>query len=260
MKRNTLFSFIFLFFIYGCQTNTTKSVEKTENESVEEPVGKENLEIIPISHASLILEYGSHVIYIDPVGGLEKFKDHNRPTLVLITDIHQDHLDTETLAALNLENVPLIAPQAVIDLLDNNVVAKKLLLNNKEHQKIDEINIEAVAMYNLREEALKFHKKGRGNGYILTIGGQRIYISGDTEDIPEMRSLKNIDIAFVCMNLPYTMTIESAASAVLEFVPKQIYPYHYRGTEGFSDVQQFKTLVNTKNPEIEVIQLNWYPE
>ena len=113
-------------------------------------------------------------------------------------------------------------------------------------------------MYNLREEALKFHQKGRGNGYVLTLGEERVYISGDTEDIPEMRQLKNIDKAFVCMNLPYTMTVESAASAVLDFKPKQVYPYHYRGTEGLSDVNKFKSIVNTGNAEIDVVQLNWY--
>ena len=113
-------------------------------------------------------------------------------------------------------------------------------------------------MYNLREEALKFHAKGRGNGYVLTINDERIYISGDTEDIPEMRTLKNIDKAFVCMNLPWTMTVESAASAVLEFKPKQVYPYHYRNKEGMSDVNLFKNLVNKEDKSIEVILLDWY--
>ena len=121
------------------------------------------------------------------------------------------------------------------------------------------ITIEAIPMYNLREEALKFHPKDRGNGYVLTLGDERIYISGDTEDIPEMRKLKDIDIAFVCMNLPYTMTVDNAASAVLDFKPKYVYPYHYRGTEGLSDVSKFKDIVNDGNPDIEVVQLDWYP-
>jgi L-ascorbate metabolism protein UlaG (beta-lactamase superfamily) len=107
---------------------------------------------------------------------------------------------------------------------------------------------------------LKFHEKGRGNGYVLTLGMERIYISGDTEDIPEMRTLKNIDVAFVCMNLPYTMTVESAASAVLDFKPKKVYPYHYRGSDGKSDVDKFKTLVTEKNPDIKVLLLDWYKE
>ncbi len=113
-------------------------------------------------------------------------------------------------------------------------------------------------MYNLREDALQYHPKGRGNGYIVEFGGKRVYISGDTEDIPEMRQLKDIDMAFVCMNLPYTMTVESAASAVLDFKPKQVYPYHYRGTEVFGVVEKFKSLVNKGNKDIEVIQLDWY--
>jgi len=113
-------------------------------------------------------------------------------------------------------------------------------------------------MYNLREEALKFHEKGRGNGYILTLEDQRIYISGDTEDIPEMRTLKNIDKALVCMNLPYTMSVESAASAVLDFKPITVYPYHYRGTNGLSDVAKFKTIVNKNDANIKVKLLEWY--
>ena len=113
-------------------------------------------------------------------------------------------------------------------------------------------------MYNLREEALQFHEKGRGNGYVLNINDERIYISGDTEDIPEMRNLKNIDKAFVCMNLPWTMTVKSAADAVLEFKPKAVYPYHYRGKEGKSDVNLFKKIVNDGNNSIDVLLLDWY--
>ena len=113
-------------------------------------------------------------------------------------------------------------------------------------------------MYNLREEALKFHPKGRGNGYVLNMAGERVYISGDTEDIPEMRSLKDIDKAFVCMNLPYTMTVQSAADAVLEFKPETVYPYHYRGSDSISDVNLFKKIVNEGNDSIEVLLLEWY--
>jgi L-ascorbate metabolism protein UlaG (beta-lactamase superfamily) len=99
------------------------------------------------------------------------------------------------------------------------------------------------------------HTKGRGNGYVLTIGKKNIYISGDTEDIPEMRALKNIDVAFVCMNLPYTMDVNQASEGVLAFKPKVVYPYHYRG----QDVNVFKTLVDKGNKNIEVRLLNWYP-
>jgi L-ascorbate metabolism protein UlaG (beta-lactamase superfamily) len=103
------------------------------------------------------------------------------------------------------------------------------------------------------------HPKGLGNGYVLNIGGKNIYLSGDTEDIPEMRGLKNIDVAFVCMNLPYTMDINHAADAVLAFKPRIVYPYHYRGQSGLSDVNGFKNLVEKGDKGIEVRLRNWYP-
>ena len=112
-------------------------------------------------------------------------------------------------------------------------------------------------MYNLTKERLKYHEKGRGNGYVITVDNKRIYISGDTEDIKEMRSLKDIDYAFVCMNLPYTMTVNQAASAVLEFKPKIVFPYHYRGKDGLSNVERFKNLVSM-DKKIEVVLMDWY--
>ena len=150
-------------------------------------------------------------------------------------------------------------PQAAADKMPEKFTPQIDVLNNGDSKERYDIMVEAIPMYNLREEALKFHEKGRGNGYVLNIDGERIYFSGDTEDIPEMRSLENIDKAFVCMNLPYTMTPESAADAVLEFKPKSVYPYHYRGKPDVSDVSKFKMLVNSDNPEIEVVQLDWYP-
>ena len=113
-------------------------------------------------------------------------------------------------------------------------------------------------MYNLPDDKDARHSKGRGNGYVLTLGGKRIYISGDTEDIPEMRALKSIDVAFVCMNLPYTMDINQAAGAVLEFKPKVVYPYHYRGQGGLAEVEGFKKLVNAGSKSIDVRLRNWY--
>ena len=112
-------------------------------------------------------------------------------------------------------------------------------------------------MYNTTPDRLQYHEKGRGNGYVVTLDDKRIYISGDTEDIPEMRKLKNIDYAFVCMNLPYTMTVEQAASAVSEFKPKVVFPYHYRGKEGMSDIEKFKKMVSADS-DIEVRFLDWY--
>lgn len=176
----------------------------------------------------------------------------------MITDIHGDHLDAETLKGLDLSMATLIVPRAVAGKLPEMKTKELIVLNNGESKSFDNLQVEAIPMYNLRKQALKFHEKGRGNGYVLTLGEKRVYISGDTEDIPEMRNLKNIDVAFVCMNLPYTMTVESAASAVLDFKPKKVYPYHFRGTEGMSDVGKFKSIVNKSDKDINVVQLNWY--
>lgn len=214
--------------------------------------------INPISHGTLVLEYDEIVIYIDPVGGKDAFSKYKAADFVLITDIHGDHLNIKTLEDLNLNNTTLIAPKAVTERLPKSIAKTIVTINNGNSYSPKELSVEAIPMYNLREEALKFHTKGRGNGYVITLGDNRIYISGDTEDIPEMRALKNIDIAFICMNLPYTMTEKSAANAVLEFKPKKIYPYHYRGTNGLSDVEMFKTLINKGNSDIKVVLANWY--
>lgn len=218
------------------------------------------INIIPIEHATTVLEWNDITIYIDPVGGASAFEGQKQPDLILITDIHGDHFSLETLEALNTSKAKIIVPQAVADLIPERFTPQLDVLDNGASKERFGITVEAIPMYNLREEALKFHEKGRGNGYVLNMGGERLYFSGDTEDIPEMRALKNIDKAFICMNLPYTMTPESAASAVLEFSPKQVYAYHYRGKPDVSDVSKFKELVQKGSSEIEVIQLDWYPE
>ncbi|MGX1930402.1 MBL fold metallo-hydrolase [Flagellimonas sp. 2504JD4-2] len=218
------------------------------------------LKIIPIEHATAVLEWNDITIYIDPVGGKNAFENQKLPDLILITDVHGDHFSLETVQELDTGKAKIMVPQAVADKMPDEFTPQIDVLNNEDSKERYGITVEAVPMYNLRTEALKFHTKGRGNGYVLNMGGKRLYFSGDTEDIPEMRALQNIDKAFVCMNLPYTMTVESAADAVLEFAPKEIYPYHYRGRPNVSDVKKFKTLVNEGNSEIKVIQLDWYPE
>ncbi|EDP70641.1 Zn-dependent hydrolases of the beta-lactamase fold-like protein [Flavobacteriales bacterium ALC-1] len=241
--------------ITSCKNEKSSTKVAVANDNI---ATKKSIEIKPITHGTLVLETENEVIYIDPTGGLKAFAGYKNPTLVLITDIHGDHLNIETLEALNIDAATLIAPAAVIEKLPKNISKTIVTLNNGDSYNTNNAKIEAIPMYNLREEALKYHPKGRGNGYVITINGERIYISGDTEDIPEMRSLKNIDKAFVCMNLPWTMTIESAASAVIDFKPKKVYPYHYRSAEGLSDIDKFKRLVNEDNTSTEVILLNWY--
>jgi L-ascorbate metabolism protein UlaG (beta-lactamase superfamily) len=215
-----------------------------------------DLIIQPIAHAALVLAFNKMNIYVDPTGGAEPFKGLGAPNLILITDIHGDHMDPKTIEAINTANAVLVVPQAVADKLPATMDKQKIvILNNGDKTVQSGIEILAIPMYNLPEDSTSRHTKGRGNGYVLTIGGKNIYISGDTEDIPEMRALKNIDIAFVCMNLPYTMDVNQAAQAVLAFKPKIVYPYHYRG----QDTNVFKTLVTTIDKNIDVRLRNWYP-
>lgn len=218
------------------------------------------LSIQPIKHATLVFTWGGKTIYADPDGGAKAFEGLAEPDLILITDIHGDHYNVETLKAINTSHAVIVVPQAVADQLPADLKAKAVILNNGKTTTQLNIVIKAVPMYNLPETADSKHPKGRGNGYVLTFGNKNVYLSGDTSGIPEMRSLKNIDVAFVCMNLPYTMDVPEAAAATLDFKPKIVYPYHYRGANGLSDVEAFKKTINDKNKAIDVRLRNWYPE
>jgi len=244
----------------GCKDKPKPNIVKDKGVGHVAEKKASGLNVTPIEHASAVLDWDGTIIYIDPVGGKEAFANMKAPDLILITDIHGDHFSLETLQALNTQKAKILVPQAVADKIPAEFTPQLDILYNGDLKERFGINIEAIAMYNLREEAKDFHIKGRGNGYLLSKNNERVYFSGDTEDIPEMRDLENIDKAFVCMNLPYTMTVESAADAVLEFKPKQVYPYHYRGKPDVADVAKFKTLVHAKDSEIEVIQLDWYPK
>lgn len=264
MKQFTFLLILVIAFI-ACKNTSEKSEDEaiidTPLEKVDggEAATEKGFTINPVEHASMVLNWDGTIIYVDPVGGKEAFSKYTEPDLVLVTDIHGDHLDISTLESVVNDGTIIYAPKAVFEKIPESLQNKTSVINNGEITNDFEMTIEAIPMYNLRPEALKFHEKGRGNGYVLERNGKRVYISGDTEDIPEMRNLKNIDIAFVCMNLPYTMTVEKAAEAVLAFKPKTVYPYHYRGTEGLSDVAKFKSLVEAGNPDIKVTQLDWYP-
>ena len=252
--------------LFSCRSEGNREQEAMDSETATDSLtaGREAdsaaVEITPIEHATAVLQLDDTTIYLDPTGGAKAFEGMDSPDLVLLTDIHGDHLNAETLQALELGNTRIIAPQAVSDQLSDSLQQNASILANGDTLEEQGISIEAIPMYNLREEAKQFHEKGRGNGYVLEKNGTRVYIAGDTEDIPEMRALQDIDIALIPMNLPYTMTVESAADAVLEFAPKKVYPYHFRGSEGLADVEKFKQLVTEGNKDIEVVMLEWYPE
>jgi L-ascorbate metabolism protein UlaG (beta-lactamase superfamily) len=223
------------------------------------PTARGPLTVQPVTHASLVLSLKELVIYVDP-SGAAKFKGLPAPDMILITDIHGDHFDTSTLAVVMTPNTVLVVPQVVADKLPASYdKSRVVVMKNGDQVNRSGITITATPMYNLPESPTAMHTKGRGNGYVLNIGGKNIYLSGDTQGIPEMRSLQNIDVAFVCMNLPYTMDVKEAADAVLAFRPKIVYPYHYRGKGGLSDVNEFKSLVNAGNKGIEVRLRDWYP-
>ena len=224
------------------------------------PTPKGNVTIQPVFHASLVLEFNKVAIYVDPTQGADTYKDMKKPDLVLITHIHGDHFDMKTLNGLDLSHATLVVPQSVADKMPAEWKNKIIVLHNGGSTVQHGIPIAAIAMYNIPGDSTAYHPKGKGNGYVLNLGGKRFYISGDTNATPEMRSLKDIDVAFVCMNLPYTMSVEEAASGVLAFKPKIVYPYHYRNPKGFSDVAKFKSLVNAGNSSIDVRLRNWYPE
>lgn len=213
------------------------------------------LRIQPILHGTVVFTWDAKTIYVDPYGTAKAFEVIAPADLVIITDIHGDHLNLETLQGLELSKALFVVPQAVADKLPEDYKQRMVIVKNGESTNQLGISILAIPMYNLPETEDSRHPKGRGNGYVLTLGGKNIYVSGDTEDILEMRSLRNIDVAFVCMNGP-TMDIQQAASAVLEFKPRIVYPFHHRG----SDIEAFKKLVNDGNATIDVRLRNWYPQ
>jgi len=211
------------------------------------------LSIQPINHATLVLGWKQLAMYVDPVGGAKRFTGLPRPDLILLTDIHGDHLDAPTLEAVAGEKTAIVAPSAVVEKLPAGLRSRVTILANGQRKEMLGLIVTAIAAYNLTPERVNYHAKGRGNGYVLELGAKRVYISGDTEDIPEMLALKDIDVAFVCMNLPYTMDVEQAARAVRQFRPRIVYPYHYRG----SDLENFKKLVGN-DLGIEVRLRDWY--
>jgi L-ascorbate metabolism protein UlaG (beta-lactamase superfamily) len=213
------------------------------------PASDGGITIVPINHATLQLRHGTNVIDVDPVSQAS-FDGLPAPDIILVTDIHGDHLDPAMVDTLKTTKTTVVAPKAAAAKLDGATV-----MANGETKTVNGVRIEAVPMYNLTRgpsAGKLFHDKGRGNGYILTLGGTRIYIAGDTECTPEMRALTNIDVAFLPMNLPYTMPPSEAAECVKAFKPKIVYPYHYRG----QNLEEFASAL--KGTPIDVRIRDWY--
>lgn len=217
--------------------------------------------VAPVQHASFGLTFAELNILNDPVGELQLYAGLGMPDVIFISDIHSDHFDVDTLAGVVTASTTIIAPQVVFDELPAFLQDKTIVMANGDSHTIGTLMFEAVPMYNLPMEGEDYrHVQGVGNGYILESAGTRIYIAGDTEDTPEMRALEDIDVAFIPMNLPFTMDVATAAAGVLAFNPDIVYPYHYRGSDGLADVREFERLVTLGNPDIQVRLLDWYTE
>lgn len=204
--------------------------------------------IHPVAHASLALLNDAHVIYVDPAK--ESFAGLPAPTGFLITHAHGDHFDPDSLVKI-AGSAPIVTTEEVMGKMPDSLKGQTKVLKNGESGMIDGLPVMAVAAYNTSPDKAKYHPQGVGNGYVLTIGDKNLYMAGDTEETHEMDALTGIDVAFLPMNLPYTMTEEQAAAAVKAFKPRIVYPYHYRG----SDTQKFKDLVGNV---AEVRLVDWY--
>ncbi len=207
--------------------------------------------IHPIHHASLLLAWQGRAIYSDPVN-TNLLQGLPKADLILLTHTHSDHLDAAALNFLRTTRTVVAAPRDVYNTLSASLKTNTLVLTNGAATNALGVRIEAVPMYNLTT-ATPFHVKGAGNGYLLTLGGRRIYISGDTENSPEMKALKDIDVAFLSVNQPYSMTVSQAVNAVNAFLPGIVYPFHHSGT----DVLPLKRQLEA-NPAVEVRLRKWY--
>jgi len=210
-----------------------------------------DLVIHPIEHASLVLEWGDKVIYVDPVGGAALYEGLPAPTAILITHGHGDHFDVPTLEAI-AGSAPLLTNEDVFGKLPEGLKANATAIANGAEGELDGVKLKAIAAHNTTADRMNYHPVGVGNGYVLTFGDKLVYVAGDTEPTEDMLGLTDIAVAFLPMNLPYTMTPEQAIEAINTFKPGIVYPYHY----GDSDLSVLEAGVGEHT---EVRLRNWYP-
>lgn len=220
---------LFVLFIMITTMETHYANTPFERDTI--PTSQGNLVITFIGHGSLMFEFDNRVIQVDPVSREADYALLPKSDIVLITHQHSDHFDLEALQKTIKKDTKIYLTPKCAE--ESDSIGNIIIMINGDHQENEGIMMEAVPAYNIlhmRSPGNPFHPKGEGNGYILTLGGKRIYVAGDTENTAEMKALKNIDIAFLPMNLPYTMTPEMVADAVRAFKPAILYPYHYGNT------------------------------
>ena len=215
------------------------------------PTSKGDLEITFLGHASLMMVFDGKTIHVDPYGDVADYGSLPKADLVLVTHDHFDHLDPKALKAIQQKDTVIVASKSCAPKLPNATI-----MANGDTRTVLGLAIKAVPAYNIvhkRPDGVPFHPQGNGNGYIITFGDKQVYIAGDTENTPEMKALRSIDVAFLPMDLPYTMTPEQVADAARAFRPKILYPYHYGDTDTGKLV---KLLQGEKGIEVRIRKLS----
>jgi L-ascorbate metabolism protein UlaG (beta-lactamase superfamily) len=230
LKEEWMIKFLLPILILSLGMVFHSAVQKNFQEDII-PTSQGNLKITFLGHSSLFINFAGKVIHIDPVGSYADYAELPKADLVLVTHEHGDHLDSGAVRKISTDKTRIVFTQKC---LESSGIQNGVVMKNGDKKTVAGINIEAVPAYNIqhmRSPGVPFHPKGVGNGYILTLGDQRIYLAGDTENTLEMKALKDIDVAFLPMNLPYTMTPEMVADAAKAFRPHILYPYHYGNTD-----------------------------
>ncbi|MBU1356104.1 MAG: MBL fold metallo-hydrolase [Candidatus Edwardsbacteria bacterium] len=243
-KMKTYFAFLLSFFLLPLTAAHAQQSFETDTFDL----GQKKLVIHFIGHGTLMLDYDGLIIHVDPVGRYADYTQLPKADIILITHQHQDHLDKEAIAKILSAKTRIILNRASCDILGFGKA-----MANGDTITIKDVKITAVPAYNTTKGRDKFHPKGRDNGYVLEIGEKKIYIAGDTEDIPEMKQLKNIDIAFLPMNQPYTMTAKQLVNAVKVIKPRIVYPYHYADSDLSALPQLLKGI---KGTELRIRRMN----
>jgi len=229
--------FMSLFFL--CVTMAIAAEQKFESDTIKTSRG--DLVLTFVGHGTIMMSINGKVIHVDPVSQMADYSKMPQADLIFITHEHPDHFDLNAINLIKTAKTKIITTETVARQISGAIIMK-----NGDIRTIEDLRIEAVPAYNLvnmRSPGNPFHPKGTGNGYIITFGNKRLYIAGDTENTPEMKSLKGIDVAFLPMNLPYTMTPEMVADAAKAFQPKILYPYHYGNTDTTKLVDLLKNTI-----------------
>jgi L-ascorbate metabolism protein UlaG (beta-lactamase superfamily) len=234
--------FLFIPFLSMVFPMVLTAQEKFETDIVKTSAG--DLEITFIGHGTLMFNFGGKVIHVDPWTQLADYSNMPKADLILLTHEHRDHLDLKAIEILRTEKTDVVLTRT-----SSSQVKDGMVMNNGDVRIVKDLKIEAVPAYNIvhmRSKGVPYHPKGVGNGYVITFGDKRVYVAGDTENTPEMTVLTDIDIAFLPMNLPYTMTPEMVASATGAFKPKILYPYHYGETDTSTILELLKDVNQTE--------------